>query len=48
MSVLASNGKGTWRQVAAIIDGKNIPVSPGAILTVDEGGYTFTVNGKVY
>jgi uncharacterized protein (TIGR03067 family) len=47
MSATASNGKGTWRQVAVVIDGKNVPVGPGAILTVDvdKGGYTVTVPG---
>ncbi len=45
MSVAASNGKGTWRQVAVIIDGKNVSVGSGAILTADEGGYTVTING---
>jgi uncharacterized protein (TIGR03067 family) len=45
MSAASSNGKGAWRQVAVVIDGKNVPVGPGAILTADEGGYTVTVPG---
>ena len=40
-------GIGHWRQVAAVIDGKRVPVGPGAVLTVDSNGYTVTANGKV-
>jgi uncharacterized protein (TIGR03067 family) len=50
MSTVTSNGKGVWRQVAVVIDGKNVPFGPGykVILTAEEGNYTVTVNGKVY
>lgn len=47
MSQTNSQGMGHWRQVAAVIDGKRVPVGPGAVLTVDSNGYTVTVNGKV-
>lgn len=45
MSVAASNGKGVWRQVAVVRNGRNVPVGPFTFLTVDEGGYTVAVNG---
>ena len=37
----------TWRQVAAIVDGKQVAVGPGAILAVDGDEYTVTFNGKL-
>src|SRR6185312_14794934 len=33
-----------WRQVAVVIDGKNVPVGPNTLLTVDDSGYMVTVN----
>ncbi len=48
MAVGEVKGTGTWRQVAAVIDGKRIPVGPGALLEVRDDGYTVTVNGRVY
>jgi uncharacterized protein (TIGR03067 family) len=54
MSGVEPNAKGTWRQVAVVVDGKNIPVpsvglfGSGALLSVSDDGYTITVNGKVY
>jgi uncharacterized protein (TIGR03067 family) len=48
MAGVEPKGQDTWRQVAAVVDGKNVPVGPGALLTVGADGYTVTVNGKVY
>lgn len=51
MSSVEPSAKGTWRQVAAVIDGKSVPVGrhgSGALLSVIDGGYVITVNGKVY
>ncbi len=48
MSHVEAQGKRTWRQVAAVIDGKNVPVGSGVLLTLEGGGYTVTVNGRVY
>lgn len=39
---------GTWRQVAVVIDGKDIPAGRGTLLTVTPAGYTITVNGRLY
>ncbi len=48
MSHAQSDGKGTWRQVAVIVNGQQIGVGPGALLTVNDDGYEVTVNGRVY
>ena len=48
MSQSNPQGMSHWRQVAAVIDGKRVPVGPGAVLSVDSDGYTVTVNGKVF
>jgi uncharacterized protein (TIGR03067 family) len=54
MSGVEPNAKGTWRQVAAVIDGKNIPVASvglygsGTLLRASDDGYVIMVNGKVY
>jgi uncharacterized protein (TIGR03067 family) len=48
MSHAESGKKGVWRQVAGIIDGKEVRVGRGVILNVGEQGYTVTVNGRVY
>ena len=48
MSQVEPKGKGTWRQVAAVIDGRNIPVGSGALMTVTAEGYTVKVNGRMY
>lgn len=54
MSSVESRGIGTWRQVAAVIDGKSIPAASGGLLgsgvllSVNADGYTVTANGKVY
>src|SRR5579871_5818934 len=48
MSHDESQTTGTWRQVAVVMDGKDIPVGRATLLTVANGSYTVTVNGKVY
>ncbi len=48
MSHAQSDGKGTWRQVAVVVNGQQIGVGPGALLTVNDDGYEVTVNGSVY
>jgi uncharacterized protein (TIGR03067 family) len=48
MSHAESGKKGVWRQVAGVIDGKEVRVGRGVILNVGEQGYTVTVNGRVY
>lgn len=40
--------QGTWRQVAAIVDGKDVPIRWTTLLNVNSWGYTITVNGRVY
>jgi uncharacterized protein (TIGR03067 family) len=44
MSVDASNDTAPWRQVAAVVDGKNVPVGPATMLTVEDNRYTVSVN----
>src|SRR5687767_7032600 len=39
---------GTWRQVAVVVDGKDVPVGRATLLTVTPAGYTVTVFGRVY
>jgi uncharacterized protein (TIGR03067 family) len=48
MSHAESGKKGVWRQIAGIIDGKEVRVGRGVILNVGEQGYAVTVNGRVY
>lgn len=48
MSHAESGKKGVWRQIAGVIDGKEVWVGRGVILHVAEQGYTVTVNGRVY
>lgn len=39
---------GTWRQIAAVVDGKDLSVGRSTFLTVTPHGYTVTVLGRVY
>jgi uncharacterized protein (TIGR03067 family) len=39
---------GTWRQVAAVVDGRDVPVGRGTLLTVTPNGYTVSGHGRVY
>ena len=39
---------GTWRQVAVIVDGKDMPVGPATLLTTTKEGWAVTVDGKPY
>ena len=39
---------GSWRMVAVIVDGKDVPTGSSTINTVSEGGWTVTVDGKLY
>ncbi len=39
---------GKWRQVATIMDGKEIPVEGATILTVTGNDYTVTMNGAIF
>jgi uncharacterized protein (TIGR03067 family) len=48
MSFVEPETKGTWRQIAAVMDGKDIPVGRATLLTVADGNYVVTVHGKVY
>ncbi len=43
-----SASTGTWRQVAVVVDGKDIPVGRSTFLVVTPTGYTVTVLGRVY
>jgi uncharacterized protein (TIGR03067 family) len=38
---------GSWRQVAAIVDGVRTPVGTGVVLIVDTAGYSVSVNGRI-
>jgi uncharacterized protein (TIGR03067 family) len=48
MSSVEAETQGTWRQVAVVMDGKDIPVGRATLLIVADGNFTVTVNGKVY
>jgi uncharacterized protein (TIGR03067 family) len=48
MSGVEPRTKGTWRQVATVVDGKNIPPDLSVGMSVSADGYTITVKGKVY
>mgnify|MGYP000875032071 CR=1 FL=1 len=39
---------GTWRQVAVVVDGKEVAVGPSTLLTVTREGYAVTVDGEPY
>jgi len=39
---------GSWRMVAVIVDGKDIPTGATTINTVTENGWIVTVDGKLY
>lgn len=39
---------GSWRMVAVIVDGKDLPTGSSTINAVSEGGWTVTVDGKLY
>src|SRR5579884_4150269 len=43
-----SGGTDIWRQVAVVVDGRNVPAGPDTLLTVGADGYTVTVNGRVF
>ncbi|MBW3543472.1 MAG: hypothetical protein KY476_24740, partial [Planctomycetes bacterium] len=44
----AADVNGTWRQLAVVVDGKEVPVGPQTLLIVTDDGYTVTVRGKPY
>lgn len=44
----ANSHLGQWRQVAVVVDGKEIAVGPSTVLTVTPEGYTVTVDGQPY
>jgi uncharacterized protein (TIGR03067 family) len=41
-------GIGTWRQVAVVIDGKDIPVVTTNLAIITDEGYSITLNGQPY
>src|SRR3954467_2756761 len=44
----AKGGLGTWRQVAVVVDGKDIPVGRATLMTVTPEGWSVTVNDQPY
>ena len=47
MSSVGQEARSVWRQVAVVIDGKDIPVGRATLLTVTPDGYEVTVNGRI-
>lgn len=39
---------GSWRMVAVIVDGKDVPTGSSTINSVSDSGWTVTVDGKLY
>jgi len=39
---------GSWRMVAVIVDGKDVPTGSSTINAVSDSGWTVTVDGKLY
>lgn len=44
-----TDGRSTgWKQVAVVMDGREVAVGPATFLIVNDGGYEVTVNGRMY
>jgi hypothetical protein len=48
MSGVEPTAQRTWRQVAVVVDGRDIPIGRSTLMTIGADGYTITVGGTVY